>query len=421
VETARLKAQRMRIALDIRRAGDFGIGTYLRNILQQLARQDAENHYLLIGAPRHLEEIGRLPANFVLLPYEAQPGTLRTHVHLPILLDSHRVDLLHMPWFYAPALLPCRLVITVHDLTEIAAPQVGASPVVQTARLWFARRALLRADRILAVSQSAKRELARGFGVPDAKIDVIYNAVDERFVTDPLPADAENILARYAVDGPYVLYAGNIRPQKNLPRLIEAFAVAKNQLREQAALARLKLVVIGDSLAPHPDVRRAVVRARLREDVRFLGFVPVGALRVFYSRARAFLFPSLHEGFGLPPLEAMVHGTPVLAADSSALPEVLGDAALLVNAENVFDLARGIEQILTEEQLRKRLIAAGYLLVRKYSWERSAADVLRVYAEVVQGTHWPRRPWTPSASRPKRAAAEDPGAPSAIGAGSRAR
>ena len=204
----------MRIALDIRRAGDFGIGTYLRNILQQLARQDSENQYLLIGAPRHLEEIGSLPQNFSSLPFEAEPGTLRTHLRLPLLLENHRIDLLHMPWFYAPAFVPCRLVITVHDLTEIAAPEVGSSRLVQTARLWFARRALERADRILAVSENAKRELERGFEVPAGKVEVVYNAVEERFLTEPIAADADHVLARYAVDGPFVLYVGNIRPQK---------------------------------------------------------------------------------------------------------------------------------------------------------------------------------------------------------------
>jgi glycosyltransferase involved in cell wall biosynthesis len=372
----------MRVALDIRRAGDFGIGTYLRNILEQLARQDDGAEYLLIGARRHFDEVGPLPENFTWLPYDAEPGSLRTHVHLPIVLENHRVDLLHMPWFYAPAIVPCRLVITMHDLTEIAAPSVGTSPLVRSGRLWFARRALERADRILAVSESAKRELERVFGVPGSKIEVIYNAVDERFLSEPLPADADRILERHAVSGPYILYAGNVRPQKNLARLIEAFAVVKDELKGDSDLGNLKLLVIGDSLAPHPDLRRAVVRTRLREDVRFLGFVPFATLRAFYAKARAFVFPSLYEGFGLPPLEAMANGTPVLASDASAMPEILGDAALFVNAENVFDLARGIRQILTEEVLREALIRRGYALVHRYSWERSAAQVRAAYESV---------------------------------------
>jgi len=377
----------MRVAIDIRRAGDFGIGTYVRNIVNQLARQDSATRYLLIGQRQHVEEFDPLPENFDLLDYPAEPGTFRTHLHLPMILRQRRVDLLHMPWFYAPAVVPCRLVITVHDLTDVISPPVGATPLVQAGRMYFARRALVRASRILAVSHFSKRELARVFGIPDTKIQVIYNALDERFVREPLLADADRdrILERHAVNDPFVLYAGNIRPQKNLARLIEAFAVVKAELRDHPEFSRLKLLVIGDALTKHPDLRRAVVRTRLREDVRFLGFVPHPVLRVFYSRARAFLFPSLYEGFGLPPLEAMAHGTPVLTSNSSSLPEVFSQAALLVNPEHVFDIARGIRQILTEGVLREALIRRGYELLGRYSWERSAQQVREVYEAVMAG------------------------------------
>jgi glycosyltransferase involved in cell wall biosynthesis len=371
----------MRIAIDIRRAGDYGLGTYIRNIVCQLARADHDSEYLLIGAPRHLEEFGPLPPNFELLQYLHEPGTFRTHLHLPWILRQRRVDVLHMPWFYAPAMVPARLVITVHDLGDVLAPPAGPTSTapVQTGRLFFARRALLRADHIFAVSQASKRDLVRAFGVPEAKISVVYNAVDERFLTEPMPSDPERILERHAVNSPFVLYAGNIRPQKNLPRLIEAFAVAKAELRGVPEFENLKLLVIGEALTRHADLRRAVVRSRVREDVRFLGFVPPAVLRVFYSRARAFLFPSLYEGFGLPPLEAMAHGTPVLTSDTSSLPEVFGDAALLVNPENVFDIARGIRQILTDQALRETLTRRGYECVRRYSWERSAQQVRGAY------------------------------------------
>jgi glycosyltransferase involved in cell wall biosynthesis len=254
---------------------------------------------------------------------------------------------------------------------------------VQTGRLFFARRALNRADHIFAVSHASKRDLARFFHIPESKITVVYDAVDERFLTEPLPQDADRILERHAVHSPYVLYAGNIRPQKNLPRLIEAFAVAKAELRGHPELDQLKLLVIGEAPSRHTDLRRAVLRARVREDVRFLGFVPRPVLRVFYSRALAFLFPSLYEGFGLPPLEAMAHGTPVLTSNVSSLPEVFQDSALLVNPENVFDIARGIGQILTENALRQTLRRKGYERARMFSWEHAARLVHAAYHAVL--------------------------------------
>jgi glycosyltransferase involved in cell wall biosynthesis len=375
----------MRVAIDIRRAGDFGIGTYVRNIVNQFARTDSETEYLLIGQQLHLQQFDPLPDNFELLEYESAPGSFHTHMHLPFLLRKHGVDILHMPWFYAPAVVPSRLVLTVHDLTDVLAPPVGSTPLVQAGRLFFARRALNRADRILAVSHSSKRELSRVFGVPEEKIEVVYNALDERFVREPMPTDADRVLERHAVTDPFVLYAGNIKPQKNLPRLIEAFAVAKADLRDHPEYSRLKLLLIGDSAEEHSDLRRAVLRSRVQGEVRFLGFVPHPVLRVFYSRARAFLFPSLYEGFGLPPLEAMAHGTPVLTSNASSLPEVFADAALLVHPENVFEIARGIRQILTEDVTREALIRRGHDLVKKYSWERSADQVREVYRSVHAG------------------------------------
>jgi glycosyltransferase involved in cell wall biosynthesis len=375
----------MRIAIDIRRAGDFGIGTYIRNIVNQFARTDDETEYLLIGQHRHLLQLDSLPENFKLLEYAPTPGSFHTHMHLPFLLRKHGVDILHMPWFYAPAVVPMRLVMTVHDLTDVLAPPVGGAPLVQAGRMYFARRALARANRIMAVSHSTKREVSRVFGVPEEKIEVVYNALDERFLREPMPTDGDRVLERHAVTDPFVLYAGNIKPQKNLPRLIEAFAVAKAGLRDHPQYAGLKLLLIGDSAEEHSDLRRAVLRSRVQGEVRFLGFVPHSVLRVFYSRASAFLFPSLYEGFGLPPLEAMAHGTPVLTSSASSLPEVLEDAALLVNPENVFEIARGIRQILTEDATREALIRRGHELVRKYSWERSAGQVRDVYRSVMAG------------------------------------
>ncbi|HEV2288801.1 MAG TPA: glycosyltransferase family 1 protein [Candidatus Acidoferrales bacterium] len=367
--------------MDIRRVGDYGIGTYVRNIVRQLARLDSKNSYLLIGHREHFEQFGALPGNFQLLEYFADPGSFQTHLHLPFVLRRHSVDLLHMPWFYAPAFVPARMVITVHDLVDLIYPPHPGPQVAQAARPWFARRALRKAGRVITVSQSTAREISRVFEIADSKISVLYDAVDEEFTSAPLPEDGDRIQERLAVNYPYVLYAGRVGPQKNLARLIEAFAVAKAELSGQREFADLKLVLIGDELGRHADLRRAVIRSRLRENFRFLGFVPLHVLRVFYSRAKAFLFPSLYEGFGLPPLEAMAHGAPVVASNVSSLPEILGDAALLVNPENVFEIARGIQRVLTDDSLRRDLIERGYDQVRRYSWERTARQLLEIYEE----------------------------------------
>ena len=191
----------------------------------------------------------------------------------------------------------------------------------------------------------------------------------------------QTILDRYQIDYPFLLYAGNIRPQKNIPRLIEAFAVLRGELATHPVYSNLRLIVIGDEISKYPAVRHAVFQSRVEPAVRFLGFVPIHMLRIFYQAAAAFVFPSLYEGFGLPPLEAMACGTPVVTSNVSSLPEVVADAAVTVNPENVFDIARGMREVLLDDLLRFRCIERGYAQVRRFSWDRTAEQVLAIYRQ----------------------------------------
>ena len=201
---------------------------------------------------------------------------------------------------------------------------------------------------------------------------------------DTSAADRQLIAERYQVNYPFLLYAGRISPHKNVVRMIEAFSALKTELERDHAFPDLKLIIIGDDLSGNPDLRRTVVRSGVQNDVRFLGFVPIEVLRIFYDSAKIFVFPSLYEGFGLPPLEAMANGTPVLASNVSSLPEVLGDAALLVNPENVFEISKGLKHLLFDTNLRSGLIEKGFEQSRKYSWKKSAALVWKTYQEILQ-------------------------------------
>lgn len=180
------------------------------------------------------------------------------------------------------------------------------------------------------------------------------------------------------------MYAGSIRPQKNIPRLVEAFAVTMEEMGDHPEYKDLRLIIIGDEISRHQSVRRAVMQSRVEDKVRFLGFVPFDTLRVFYESAIAFVFPSLYEGFGLPPLEAMASGTPVITSASSSLPEVVGGAAMLVNPENVFDIARGIKEVLCDPERRLHMSQAGRRHAARFSWETTAREVLDIYREVVR-------------------------------------
>src|SRR5207244_3509152 len=185
---------------------------------------------------------------------------------------------------------------------------------------------------------------------------------------------------------PFLLYAGRISPHKNLVRIIEAFSALKTELEKDNKFPDLKLIIIGDELSKHPDLRRTVIKSGVQNDVRFLGFVPIEVLQIFYDTAKVFVFPSLYEGFGLPPLVGMSHGSPLVTSNASSLPEVVGNAAVLVNPENVFEIMRASHRVLIDQSLREKLKQRGYEQAKRFSWDTSARSVLRVYEQVAGGT-----------------------------------
>ncbi len=220
--------------------------------------------------------------------------------------------------------------------------------------------------------------------MPPERITTIYSAPDPMFASDADGPQEQQILERYSISFPYILYAGTIRTRKNIPRLIEAFAVLRHELENHPRYRDLRLVIIGDELSKNPAVRQAVAHSRVAAAVRFLGFVPVDTLRVFYRAAELFAFPSLYEGFGLAPLEAMVCGTPVVASNVPSLVEAVGDAAELVNPDNVFDIARGMREVLLNEERRRWLVEAGLGQVERFHWETTARESLAIYMETAQ-------------------------------------
>jgi glycosyltransferase involved in cell wall biosynthesis len=391
----------VKIALDIRRVTDFGVGTYIRNIVRALAAIDCENEYFLIGPADRFSEFdfeshataccgdtaaSELPPNFFPVPFDYEEESARSLIELDRVLRHTGCNVLHVPHlFWYPRRARCPYVVTVHDLLAFFHPSTNGSEVKRLLHNFFTRRALDKAARILAVSKFTRNEIVRVYGTPAEKISVVYNAIDERFRRGHAgAADREMMIHRYQVTYPFLLYAGNIKPHKNVNRIIDAFSALKGELEKDGSYADLKLVIIGDELSKHPDLRRTVIRGAVQNDVRFLGFVPIDVLRVFYDLAKVFVFPSLYEGFGLPPLEAMAHGTPVVTSNLTSLPEVVGNAAVLVNPENTFEIMRAVYRVLTDQSLRDELKERGYQQANTFSWEEAARRTLDTYREVAQ-------------------------------------
>ncbi|MBI4877716.1 MAG: glycosyltransferase family 4 protein [Acidobacteria bacterium] len=388
----------LRIVIDVRHIRDFGIGSYIRNLVHGLGLVDAENQYVLTARRGEVHEFAHLPKNFQTVPYDRSDTDLLDQIAYPWFLRTLAGDLYHVPLNRVSWMMPKPYIVTVHDMSGLLY-QGRVTGWRNNLRLFLFRRGLLRADRIIAVSGATRRDVENVLGIPGSRIRQIYSAPDPRFEQRQPAADARaagpdtqaferrRILERYRIHDPFLLYTGMIRPQKNIPRLIEAFASVRTHLSEHPRYKDLKLIVIGDETSRFPGVRRAVNQYRVEGAVRFLGFVPFDTLRVFYEAAEAFVFPSLYEGFGLPPLEAMASGTPVVTSNVSSLPEVVGDAAMTVNPENVFDIARGIREVLLDDDLRDQLRRKGFERIRLFSWRRTAEAVLETYREVAAAAH----------------------------------
>ena len=370
----------MRIGIDARKLHDFGIGTYIRNLLRQLARLDRDTEFVLLCRPEDAASLTSLGSNFRPIIETAGNYSVAEQLRVPLALQRERVTLFHAPHYVLPPLVRCRSVVTIHDCIHLMFPQYLPNRMALAYARTSIRMAARRATRVLTVSESSKSDILRFVDTEPDKIDVIYNAYDERFGVEPREEDVVRVKERYQLHDEFVLYAGNVKPHKNLERLIEAF----DRVRKHG-LDHLKLVIIGDEISKYTSLRRAVHKHQLHKYVRFLGYLPEETLAVMYRLAGVFVFPSLYEGFGLPPLEAMASGTPVVTSNVSSLPEVAGDAAVLVDPYDPDAIAAGIERVLTDERIRRELRRKGVARARQFSWEQSVKRVREIYAQVAAG------------------------------------
>jgi glycosyltransferase involved in cell wall biosynthesis len=369
--------QAVRIGIDARKLHDFGIGTYIRNLLRQLSRLDRDTEYVLLCRPDDRAALAALGSNFRAVAESSGNYSVAEQLKIPLALKREGVTLFHAPHYVLPPLVSCRSVVTIHDCIHLMFPQYLPNRLA----LRYARTSIAlaarRATRILTVSESSKRDIVRLVDVDPGRIDVIYNAYDERFGIEPREEEVVRVRERYQLHDEFVMYAGNVKPHKNLERLIQAFDLVRKR-----GLDHLKLVLIGDEISKYAALRRAVHHHQLHKYVRFLGYLPEETLAVMYRLAGVFVFPSLYEGFGLPPLEAMASGTPVVTSNVSSLPEVAGDAARLVDPYDPAAIADGIYEVLNDERLRQDLRIKGLARARQFSWEQSVRRILEIYRDV---------------------------------------
>ena len=370
----------MRIAIDARKLRDYGIGTYIRNLLRQLSRIDQSTEYIVLCHDEDSTFAAELGENFRPVADNSASYSIREQVTVPLDLRRERAKLFHAPHYVLPPLTPCRSVVTIHDCIHLRFPQYLPSRLgyaYARSSMWVAAH---HSARVLTVSEASKRDILEYFNVPESKISVIYNAMDERFSEEPAADEVMRVRERYQLNDPFILYAGNIKPHKNLERLIEAF-----HLIRKGELEFAKLLIIGDEISKYAGLRRTVHRYKLHKHVRFFGFVPDATLAILYRLARVFVFPSLYEGFGLPPLEAMASGTPVITSNVSSLPEVVGDAAMLIDPYEPDAIAGAMRRVMLDDRLRDDMRERGLARAREFSWGRSVRRIKDIYDEVLAG------------------------------------
>jgi glycosyltransferase involved in cell wall biosynthesis len=265
----------VRIAIDARKLHDFGIGTYIRNLLLHLARLDQQTEYVLLCSPEDRSIVSSLGDNFRSVCERAGPYSIREQLSVPLRVRREGADLFHAPHYVLPALTPARTIVTIHDCIHLVFPEYLPNRLgyaYARAALWTAAH---KSDRIVTVSEASKRDILRFLHVPAEKVAVIHNAIDERFWLEPGEEQIVRTRERYQLNDPFVLYAGNIKPHKNLERLIEAFHRVRGR-----GLGELKLLIIGDEISRLQSLRRTVHRLMLHKHVRFFGFVPAETLAV---------------------------------------------------------------------------------------------------------------------------------------------
>ena len=366
----------MRITIDARMLENSGIGRYIKNLLQRLLEIDTSNTFTAIVNSNGLLPAGGERLNVRVLSSPVQIYSLREQILLPFKTNSPRPDLIHYPSFNMPLLNASPVVVTIHDLVYYLFEDACPGRLAHIyARAMFRIVSRL-ATRIIAISNHTKEDIVKHLGVSPEKIDVTPMGVDEiyRPVTDTRLI--EQVRDRYNIKDPFVLYVGTHHPRKNLVRLVRAFS-------SMAGGRDLKLVITGRVEKRRSELYRTVEDLGLGDRVVFTGFVPEEDLPALYSAAELFVFPSLYEGFGMPPLEAMACGTPVVASNATSLPEVVGDAAVTVDPLNVEALSGAMEKVLKSRNLREELIEKGFKRARLFKWEDTARKTLDVYRKAL--------------------------------------
>ncbi len=371
----------MKIALDAHTLGSRigGNETYIKNLIEGFQGIDGEHEYLLYLVKRNEDNrfLKSLPQNFSPRFLWPKNPLIRIPFATPYRLLKDQVDLMHLQ-YAAPPVCPVPYVLTLHDMSWERYPEYF-EPVERFRLKRTTPVSVRNAAHVITCSESTKKDLMNLYSVAEEKITVTYYGKNDAFKKIDNPVLLENVKAKYGIRGKYILVVGNIQPRKNIGRLVEAFT----RLKKNGKIPH-KLVVVGKKAWLYADIFECVRAAGAGSEILFTDYVPDEELPLLYNGADLFIYPSIFEGFGFPVLEAMACGTPVITSNTSSMPEVAGDAAVLINPLSVPEIEKAIFETLSGEILRRRLVEAGLKRAELFTWEKTCRQTLAVYENILK-------------------------------------
>lgn len=371
----------MRIAIDAHSIGAKlgGNESYAANLINALAEIDQVNDYTLyVTTKEAFQRFDRKWPNFTVRSTLPHTPLIRIPLTLSRELRRNPVDVLHVQ-FTAPPFCPCPVIVSVHDLSFEHLPQTFKRRSRAQLRLTV-RRSARRAAHVLTLSEHTKKDLMETYGLQSDSITAIPLAAPAHFGPVKNDKELQRVRHIYGIDGDYVLSVGSIQPRKNLPRLIRAYAALKGGQSETFP----KLVLVGKVAWLYDETLRELDKIGLKDSVILTGYVPESDLPALYSGAACFVYPSVFEGFGLPPLEAMKCGAPVIVGNTTSLPEVVGDAGLKVNPYSVQEISSAIGRVLNDSALRAELRHKSISRASEFNWQETARQTLMIYKRVAR-------------------------------------
>ena len=349
-----------------------GSSEFCFQLLTALSKIDKNNEYFVYLPKKPSSDMPPETKNWRYVVFSSKLWTL-LGLSRKLFSNRNKIDVFFSPTHYLPFYVPFLSVISILDVSYLHFPKLFKKKDLYQLKFW-GRFSIGKASKIITISKSTKHDIIKAYNVSEKKVTVVYPGIKQVSGIQYRVLSMSDLSKKFGIDRDYILFVGTLQPRKNVEKLIEAFSVIKKK--------DLQLVIVGKKGWMYEDILNAPEKYGVTDRVKFLDFVTDEDLPSFYKNAICFVLPSLYEGFGLPILEAMKYGCPVLTSNVSSLPEAGGDAALYFDPQDVEDIAKKINQVISDENLRSEMIKKGYQQVKKFSWEKTAKETLKILEEL---------------------------------------